>query len=130
MYDNAVEKVYDIPVFSKYLTGEIDYGREGYTHSLDFGRPTATFLGDLDYYTDDTQTLSDYWRTYIDDIYAKNAKTVKLKARIKGRPLDAMRVFYAFDNCLWLLLRLDNYNPNDTLSDATFVKIDSIDNYI
>ena len=41
-----------------------------------------------------------------------------------------MRVFYAFDNCLWLLLRLDNYNPNDTLSDATFVKIDSIDNYI
>lgn len=130
LYDNALEKVYDIPVFSKYLTGEIDYGREGYTHSLDFGRPTATFLGDLDYYTDDTQTLSDYWRTYIDDIYAKNAKTVKLKARIKGRPLDAMRVFYAFDNCLWLLLRLDNYNPNDTLSDATFVKIDSIDNYI
>lgn len=130
LYDNALEKVYDIPVFSKYLTGDIDYGREGYTHSLDFGRPTATFLGDLDYYTDDTQTLSEYWRTYIDDIYAKNAKTVKLKARIKGRPLDAMRVFYAFDNCLWLLLRLDNYNPNDTLSDATFVKIDSIDNYI
>lgn len=117
----------DIPIFTKYLT-DVETGR--YTHSFDFVKPEYTFIGDDSKYGQECAVVGTYWMNFLNDIYAKNNRSVTLKCRLTRKPSEAMRYFYHFDNSIWTLSKVADYTPEDYFCKCTFVKIDNKNNYI
>ena len=115
-----------IPVFSKYLTNSDGV----YTHSLDFIRPNYTFISDDNNYSNGICIYNRYWANYIQDLYNKNNKAVTLYIFLKEKPDAAMRKFYFFDNAVWVISEITDYEASsDEPTKVKFVKVDNTLNY-
>lgn len=127
IFDNNYDtRTSEIPLFSKYLSG----ANGNYTHSLDFVKPSLTFIGDESKYSDDVTMVSNYWMSMLNDMYSKNSRIVTVKCRLKHRPQQALKYFYSFDNSLWMLSKINNYNSANEFQECEFIKIESKNNYI
>lgn len=120
------KKVRNIPVFSKYLTNA-----EGvYTNSLDFSKPAYTFIGNGEKYGDDIAIYDKYWKAFISDLYERNAKAVTCWVFLREKPEQAMRKFYYFDNSIWAIAEVTDYDASsDDPTQVKFVKVYDISNY-
>lgn len=119
--DGTVNTIVDrIPCFSRYLQ---DFETGVYTHSLDFGKPEYTFVGDSAKYG--SVTLHDnYWGAYLDDLYNPSQCKVSMKVFLRGGMDDIMRKFYYFDGCMWAISSLKDYRLNGTNpQQVEFVKV-------
>ena len=119
--DGTVNTIVDrIPCFSRYLQ---DFETGVYTHSLDFGKPEYTFVGDSAKYG--SVTLHDnYWRAYLDDLYNPSQCKVSMKVFLRGGMDDIMRKFYYFDGCMWAISSLKDYRLNGSNpQQVEFVKV-------
>lgn len=119
--DGTVNTIVDrIPCFSRYLQ---DFETGVYTHSLDFGKPEYTFVGDSAKYG--SVTLHDnYWRAYLDDLYNPSQCKVSMKVYLRGGMDDIMRKFYYFDGCMWTISALKDYRLNGSNpQQVEFVKV-------
>lgn len=115
-----------IPKFSKYHT---DKETTLYDASLDFVKPNQTFIDDSTIYVDGI-TIDNIWSSYIRDFYDKDGKKVTAYALITENPKEAMRKFYFFDNCIWILNKISDYKPRvEKPLQCEFIKIVSVDNY-
>lgn len=115
------------PIFSKYITD--DDGM--YSDSLDFGKPSRTFIGNIDKYQDDITIYRRYWDEYITDIYDKNSRLVTLNVFMKHKPQVAMRKFYYFDKSIWVISEINDYDAqNDGTTEVKFLKVLDKDNYL
>lgn len=114
------------PVFSKYLT---DNGV--YTYSLDFEKPKMTFIDDEQNYTDDCVLISKFWKSELSDMYSENSKVVECNVHLPNiYPIEAMRKFYFFDNALWHITEISDFEPLSQMIHCKFIKVQSMDNYI
>lgn len=119
--DGTVNTIVDrIPCFSRYLQ---DFETGVYTHSLDFGKPEYTFVGDSAKYG--SVTLHDnYWGAYLDDLYNPSQCKVSMKVFLRGGMDDIMRKFYYFDGCMWAISSLKDYRLNGSNpQQVEFVKV-------
>lgn len=113
-----------IPIFSKY------YETDTYKISFDFSKPKVSFLDDESLWNDDICTLDLFWKSFITDMYEKDSKKVTLYTFLDGRPQDALRKFYHFDGSLWILIKIEGYDPSvHRPIKCTFTKVNSVDSY-
>lgn len=123
----AARKLNKIPVFERYLT-DSEGGRV--KKSLDFGSPQELFVPSYSL-TDEVNIYHNFWKTYLEDLYDINTKTLTAYVRLKGRVgYDLLRQFYWFENAIWRINRIVDWNIGlDNTTKVEFVKVQDIDDY-
>lgn len=116
-----------IPCFSKYLQDE---STGVYTHSLDFHKPSRTFLGDAEKYADSASIYARRWAPLISDMYDDNQCKVTLRVLLDGDINGVMRRFYHFGGCMWVISSLRDFRFNSgTPQLVEFIKVRDTKNY-
>lgn len=117
-----IKFINQLPLFHKALN---------YKYLLDFNQPQYSFVSDANKYKETDNIYGRYWGNYIDDLYNVDNKKVELKCFLKNKPYDALRKFYWFDNSLWMLNEIDDYDVSSPEPvDCTFIKVNDIQSYI
>lgn len=72
-----------------------------------------------------------YFKSEYSDMYAKDAKVIKIRYKLNEDPKEAMRKFYKFSNGIWMLNSVKNWSPGDhKYTECEFLKINDIKNYV
>lgn len=110
----------------------IDPNRAGYLYNmddiLDFSLSRELFVP-YSTYTPGIGIYNKYWRRYIADLYDINTRTLEGYAYIENID-DVFRQFYYYDNSLWCLSKVTDWNPENKYCKANFVKINNKLNYL
>lgn len=120
-------EVDELPHFSRYKV----YKDNGYiTHTWDFGRTQETYIPDT-VLTEGSSIYEKCWKDYISDVYDVNGRILKCYCLIRGQVNpDWLRRFYWFDNSLWRLNVLKEYDPGAYgTTSCEFLKVQDLDNY-
>lgn len=98
------------------LTGTLDFGisREMYVPSCTYDKGIGIF--DV------------YWSDYISDVYSINTKVFDCYCYLDNID-EVFREFYYYDNSLWILSKMVDWNIETKLCKATFIKVNDIINY-
>lgn len=116
-----------IPIFER----NIVYSANGtIRHSWDFGNPFMTYVRDM-YNGEQSGIYEKCWKDYISDLYSQDNRTLTAYVVFKHRPnVDSLRKFYWFDNCLWRMNAIKDWNVCSNESTLVeFVKVIDEDNY-
>lgn len=99
------------------IVDTLDFGisRELYVPSCTFNRGIGIF--------------DEYWRNYISDVYSINTKIMNCYCRLDNID-DVFRRFYYYDNCLWILSKITDWDITSKWCKGTFVKVNNINNYV
>lgn len=123
---NVCRVTKELPIFSKYRLNS-----EGvYTDSLDFVKPNYTFVGNDANYPTDICIYERFWKPFIEDIYDPDGNAVTAYMFLREKPDEAMRKFYLFDNSIWVISEITDYNVSSSApTKIKFVKVYNTDNY-
>lgn len=121
-----------LPKFSRYWISTNYFGsgstRNNILYSWDYGSPRQLYL--LNYVNYENSNLyTQYYQKYYEDMYDVNTREVTLYYKpdeiLSG---ENLRKLYFFQNCLWRLNRIIDYNPVvKGLVKCEFVKINDVD---
>lgn len=111
-----------VPYFSK---------SKNYKYLLDFNNPIHSFINDTSKYTSGDNLYGRFWQRYIDDLYSPDNKKITLRCfPLPNKPYEALRKFYTFNNTLWILNEITDYDPSKNEAvECTFIKVDDMENY-
>lgn len=99
--------------------------------SLDFGVPKETYIPNINYY-DSATIYNRYWADFYADQLDINTKKITCYVNLEGINVNGelLRNFYYFNNSVWLLNKINNYNPNSVATtQCEFIKIQNTNNY-
>lgn len=120
-------KVNELPVFERYLT---DSNGTTVKKSLDFGTTQELYIPKYSI-TEDVNIYSNFWKTYLEDLYDVNTKILTVYVRLKEKVgYDLLRQFYWFENAIWRINKITDWNIG--LEDTTkveFVKVQDLSDY-
>lgn len=120
-------KIDDIPVFERYLT---DSNGTTVKKSLDFGTAQELYVPKYSI-KEDVNIYSNFWKTYLEDLYDVNTKILTVYVRLKEKAgYDLLRQFYWFENAIWRINKITDWNIG--LEDTTkveFVKVQDLNDY-
>lgn len=125
--NSIARKAYNCPRFGRYII----YQGSGYvTKSLDFGEPETLYIPEA-ISTPEGTLYEEWWKDYISDLYNIDTRVVTTKVLFEGRvTVDDLRKWYVFDNCLWRLSKISDWNiSQDGLVSCEFVKVNDENNY-
>lgn len=73
-----------------------------------------------------------FWDSYTQDLYNPNGKTIEVYAFLEGKPEDVLRKFWLFDDSLWVIQEIKNYNISDPRSPVqmVLVRVENPTNYL
>lgn len=117
-------KIDQFPRFSRWFEGN-----KWMIYSWDFGSPRELYVPDMTN-NDEGNIYWNYFKTYYEDSYDVNSKVVEAYVINKDFTQDDLRNFYWFDNAIWRLNKIEDYNV--TSFDGTkceFVKVQDVNNY-
>lgn len=116
-----------IPQFGRYMKHNYS---EMNTQSLDFGTPREFYIPERTS-TTGTNIYDRYWKSYISDLYDVDTREVELSVRPWGQiNEDSLRKFYWFDNSIWRIERIIDYNiMSDETFRCVFIKVKDLNNY-
>ena len=97
------------------------------TETLDFGVSRELYVPNCTY-RKDIGVYNEYWRNYIGDVYSINTKVFECYCYLDNIN-EAFREFYYYDNSLWILSKMTDWNIETKLCKAIFIKVNDIDNY-
>ena len=100
--------------------------------SFDFGKPNMTFIPKTTVYNDSRTIYNQYWEKYINDLYDVDGKKYECYCQLDDIPQNLMNKFFWFENCLWVLNKVSNFNiekPRDTVL-CEFIKVKTKNNYL
>lgn len=97
------------------------------TETLDFGISRELYVPNCTY-KKDIGVYNEYWRNYIGDVYSINTKVFECYCYLDNIN-EAFREFYYYDNSLWILSKMTDWNIETKLCKAIFIKVNDIDNY-
>lgn len=117
----------ELPVFERYYTSP---NSTTVKKSLDFGTPQELYVPNYSI-TEDTNIYSNFWKTYLEDMFDVNTRVLTCYARIIGKPNpNWLRRFYWFDNAIWRLNKIVDWNVgSDNTTKMEFIKVNNLDNY-
>lgn len=120
-------KVNELPVFERYLT---DSNSTTVKKSLDFGTAQELYVPKYSI-KEDVNIYSNFWKTYLEDLYDVNTKILTVYVRLKEKVgYDLLRQFYWFENAIWRINKITDWNIG--LEDTTkveFVKVQDLNDY-
>lgn len=118
-------KITQLPVFGRYIHGNND----SIQFSWDFGEPLELYNPTLST-SPETTIYNQYWKTYIEDLYSVNTRVVTAYVRFKT-PLskENLKHFYWFDNAYWVINKIIDYNPDNSVTKIEFVKVNNPEAY-
>lgn len=97
------------------------------TTSHDFSTPTeiyvpSTFAGSgIDIY-------DRYWKNYIADLYSVNTRVLSAEIQLEDIH-DSFKTFYWYNNALWCLSSITDWNPETKICKATLLKVNNKGDY-
>lgn len=97
------------------------------TETLDFGVSRELYVPNCTY-KKDIGVYNEYWKHYIGDVYSINTKVFECYCYLDNIN-EAFREFYYYDNSLWILSKMTDWNIETKLCKAIFIKVNDIDNY-
>lgn len=119
-------KYEELPQFLRYYTNG-----NNVIESFDFGVPKELYIPSLNYVEDST-LYNKFWKKYLSDRYDVNTRKVTCYVNFEGINInqDSLKNFYYFNNCLWVINKIENYVPNAyKTTKVEFVKVNTIENY-
>ena len=126
-YVDVALKLDKLPVFERYLTSEngLDVKK-----SLDFGSPQELYVPSYRL-TDDVNIYTNFWKTYLEDLYDINTRILTCYVRINNRPsTEWLRKFYWFDNTIWRINKIMDWKiGGDETTKVEFVKVQDMEGY-
>lgn len=91
--------------------------------------PLETRLDGINYKeVDDIYNIS--WKNFITDLYNKNNKVVTVKTHLLDTPRNAMKKFYTFNNAVWVINKITDYNVDDYFTKVEFLQVQNKQNYL
>lgn len=112
------------PRFSRWYEGN-----KWMTYSWDFGSPREIYVPDMTN-NDEGNIYWNYFKTYYEDAYDVNSKIVEAYVINREFTQDDLRNFYWFDNALWVLNKIEDYNVTSFEgTKCTFLKVQDVNNY-
>lgn len=120
-------KLSSIPVFERYLT---DANGSTIKKSLDFGTAQELYVPKYGI-NEEVNIYSNFWKTYLEDLYDINTKILTVYVRLKGKVgYDLLRQFYWFENAVWRINKITDWNIGlDDVTKVEFVKVQDLEGY-
>lgn len=120
-------KLSSIPVFERYLT---DANGTTIKKSLDFGTAQELYVPKYGI-KEEVNIYSNFWKTYLEDLYNINTKILTVYVRLKGKVgYDLLRQFYWFENAVWRINKITDWNIGlDDVTKIEFVKVQDLEGY-
>lgn len=125
--DRIAIKYTELPQFLRYYTNG-----NNVVESFDFGVPKETYIPTLSY-NEESTLYNKFWKNYLTDRYNVNTRKVTCYVNLYGMNVDKemFRNFYFFNNCIWVINKIDNYSPNSLkTTKVEFVKVNDTENYL
>lgn len=100
--------------------------------SFDFAKSKESYIPTITY-PEEVTLYEKYWSKFYNDRMDVDTRKVSCMVDLAGMQIDSksLRKLYAFDNCVWLLSAIEDYDPTtDRLTRCEFVKVKNIDTYI
>lgn len=95
--------------------------------TLDFGIPQEIYVPSC-IIDRGIGIYNEYWSKYIADVYSVNTRVMECYCYLDN--IDKVfREFYYYDNCLWILSKVTDWDMNTKYCKGTFIKVNNIDNY-
>lgn len=106
--------------------------RIGYAYDLaetvDFGISRELYVP-VCTYRQNIGVYNQYWKNYIADVYSINTRVMECYCYLDNID-EVFREFYYYDNCLWILSKIVDWDMDTKLCKGTFIKVNNIDNYV
>lgn len=117
--DDYVLPVSSIPMFNRVKLNEGTISK-----TWDFGKVQELYVPEWKY-GDKSTIYEGYWDNFIKDQYNSNSKIVECNVLLEGIVLgEWLRRFYYFENSLWILLEIQDYNIcSDGSTKCKFLKV-------
>lgn len=124
--NRIVYRLSSIPKFSRYKTAG-----NNIVASMDYAVPKQFYLFNTTY--EDSATI---YSKYMADFYADqldiNTKKITAYVNLNGLVInsDSLRNFYYFNNCIWILNKIDGYDVNNfNTVKCEFIKVNDVSSY-
>ena len=112
------------PKFSRWYEGN-----KWMIYSWDFGSPRELYVPNMPN-NDEGNIYWNYFKTYYEDAYDVNSKIVNAYVINKDFTQEDLRNFYWFDNSIWRLNKIEDYNITSFEgTKCEFVKVQDVNNY-
>ena len=112
------------PRFSRWYEGN-----KWMIYSWDFGSPRELYVPNMPN-NDEGNIYWNYFKAYYEDAYDVNSKVVEAYVINKDFTQEDLRNFYWFDNSIWRLNKIEDYNVTSFEgTKCEFVKVQDVNNY-
>ena len=103
-----------------------------YSYSYNFAAPVKEVKNSELDYEYRAPIYYGFWDLYTQDLYNPNGKTIEVYAFLEGNPEEMMRKFWLYDNSLWVIQEIKNYNISDPFhpTQMVLVRVDNPTNYL
>lgn len=100
--------------------------------SWNFGIPTYKFTNDTNEEQQDLTIYDNWWKKWTEDQYSLEAKKVECSVFLpNGNMNDLFQQFYQFDDCLWILNKVSDWNvENNKPTKCEFIAVQDKNNYL
>ena len=106
-----------------------NYGYEfNVNETLDFALSREMYVPYCTY-TANIGIYNKYWKRYISDVYSVNTKVMECNCYLDNID-NVFREFYYYDNCLWILSKIVDWNGETKMCKGTFIKVNDRYDYI
>jgi len=118
-------KITELPRFSRYYEGN-----KYMIYSWDYGSPRELYIPDMQN-NEEGNIYHLYFKNYLTDLYDINTKVVTCFVKVDGILTEEyLRRIYWFDNAIWRLNRVYDYNPNSpNTTKCEFIKIQDMTSF-
>lgn len=103
-----------------------------YSASFNFGAPKKEVKNSELDYEYRAPVYYGFWDLYAKDLYSADSRSIQVYAFIEGKPEDMMRKFLYYDDSLWVIQEIKNYNISNPLvpTQMVLVRVENPTNYL
>lgn len=95
--------------------------------SHDFSTPTEIYVPDT-FTVSNIDIYDRYWKEYIADLYSVDTRVMTAEIQLEDIH-DSFKTFYWYNNALWVLSSITDWNPETKICKATLLKVNNKENY-